>query len=116
MSVIMKLTIHARHADLADDFSQIVEEKINSLERFSVLIERIEVEILHEANPRQGKHSHHIIITTHGAGPLMRAEAQSFNDLAAFDEAVKSIELQIRMIHEKSKSKDRDSLRFMKPS
>ena len=26
----MKLIIHARHADLADDFSQIVEEKINS--------------------------------------------------------------------------------------
>jgi len=116
MRVIMKLIIHARHADLADDFSQIVEEKINSLERFSVLIERIEVEILHEANPRQGKHSHHIIITTHDAGPLMRAEAQSFNDLAAFDEAVKSIELQIRKIHEKSKSKDRDSLRFKKPS
>ncbi len=116
MRVIMKLIIHARHADLADDFSQIVEEKINSLERFSVLIERIEVEILHEANPRQGKHSHHIIITTHGAGPLMRAEAQSFNDLAAFDEAVKSIELQIRKIHEKSKSKDRDSLRFKKPT
>ena len=42
----------------------------------------------------------------------MRAEAQSFNDLAAFDEAVKSIELQIRKIHEKSKSKHRDSVRF----
>ena len=116
MRVIMQLIIHARHADLAEDFSQIVEEKIHSLERFSVLIERIEVEILHEANPRQGKHAHHIIITTHGAGPLMRAEAQSFNDVAAFDEAVKSIELQIRKIHEKSKSKDRDSLRFKNPS
>ena len=112
----MQLIIHARHADLAEDFSQIVEEKIHSLERFSVLIERIEVEILHEANPRQGKHAHHIIITTHGAGLLMRAEAQSFNDVAAFDEAVKSIELQIRKIHEKSKSKDRDSLRFKNPS
>ena len=55
MRVIMKLIIHARHADLADDFSQIVE-------------------------------------------------------------AVKSIELQIRKIHEKSKSKDRDLLRFKKPS
>ena len=112
----MQLIIHARHADLAEDFSQIVEEKIHSLERFSVLIERIEVEILHEANPRQGNHAHHIIITTHGAGPLMRAEAQSFNDVAAFDEAVKSIELQIRKIHEKSKSKDRDSLRFKNPT
>jgi ribosomal subunit interface protein len=108
----MKLIIHTRHVDLAEDFSQFVQEKINSLERFSVLIERIEVEILHEANPRQGKHAHHVIITTHGAGPLMRAEAQSFNDLAAFDEAVKSIELQIRKIHETSKSKNRDSMRF----
>ena len=116
MGTIMKIIIHTRHAALAEDFSQLVEEKINSLERFSVLIERIEVEVLHEANPRQGKHAHHVIITTHGAGPLMRAEAQSFNDLAAFDEAVKSIELQIRKVHEKSKSKDRDSLRFKTPS
>lgn len=111
----MKIVIHARHADLAEDFSEIVIEKINSLERFSVLIERVEVEILHEANPRQGKHAHHVVITTHGAGPLMRAEAASFNDLAAFDEAITSVELQIRKIHEKSKSKDRDSLRFKKP-
>jgi ribosomal subunit interface protein len=111
----MKLVIHSRHAALAEDFSQIVEEKVHSLERFSVLIERVEVEILHEANPRQGKQAHHVIITTHGAGPLMRAEAQSFNDLAAFDEAVNSIELQIRKIHEKSKSKDRESLRFKNP-
>jgi ribosomal subunit interface protein len=111
----MKIVIHARHANLAEDFSEIVKEKLNSLERFSVLIERVEVEVLHEANPRQGKHAHHVVITTHGAGPLMRAEAASFNDLAAFDEAITSIELQIRKIHEKSKSKDRDSLRFKKP-
>lgn len=111
----MKIVIHARHADLAEDFSEIVKEKLNSLERFSVLIERVEVEVLHEANPRQGKHAHHVVITTHGAGPLMRAEAASFNDLAAFDEAITSVELQIRKIHEKSKSKDRDSLRFKKP-
>ncbi|MEY2815032.1 MAG: hypothetical protein RIS05_780 [Actinomycetota bacterium] len=111
----MKIVIHSRHADLAEDFSEIVIEKINSLERFSVLIERVEVEILHEANPRQGKHAHHVVITTHGAGPLLRAEAASFNDLAAFDEAITSVELQIRKIHEKSKSKDRDSLRFKKP-
>jgi ribosomal subunit interface protein len=111
----VKIVIHSRHADLAEDFSEIVKEKLNSLERFSVLIERVEVEVLHEANPRQGKHAHHVVITTHGAGPLLRAEAASFNDLAAFDEAITSVELQIRKIHEKSKSKDRDSLRFKKP-
>lgn len=111
----VEITIHARHAALADDFRGIVEEKLHSLERFSVVIDRIEVEVIHENNPRQGKSSHHLIITTHGSGPLLRAESQSFNDLAAFDEAVTSIELQLRKIHEKSKSKKRDSLRFKKP-
>jgi ribosomal subunit interface protein len=110
----MKIIIHPRHAELASDFSAIVEEKLLSMDRFSVTIDRIEVEILHEANPRQGKHSHRVIITSHGSGPLLRAEAASFNDLAAFDEAIKSIELQIRKIHERVKSHDRHTLRTMK--
>ena len=110
----MKIIIHTRHADLASDFKEIAEEKLHSMERFSVAIDRIEVEITHEANPRQGKHSHKVVITSHGSGPLLRAEATGFNDLAAFDEAIKSVELQIRKIHEKDKSHDRKTLRTMK--
>ena len=110
----MKIIIHPRNAELASDFSSIVEEKLLSMNRFSVVIDRIEVEVLHEANPRQGKHSHKVVITSHGSGPLLRAEAASFNDVAAFDEAVKSIELQIRKIHEREKSHDRHTLRTMK--
>jgi ribosomal subunit interface protein len=107
----VKITIQTRHAVLASDFKEIVEEKLRSMERFSVLIERIEVEVTHEANPRQGKHSHKVVIASHGAGPALRAEATEFNDLAAFDGAIKSVELQIRKIHEKSKSFDRDTIR-----
>ncbi len=107
----MKNFIHARHAELAEDFREIAEEKLISMERFSVKIDRVEVEILHEQNPRQGKHSHRVILTSHGSGPLMRAEAAEFNDLAAFDEAVKNFELQIRKHHERSKSHDRETLR-----
>lgn len=110
----MKIIIHPRHAELASDFSSIAEEKLLSMNRFSVTIDRIEVEVLHEANPRQGKHSHKVAITSHGSGPLLRAEAASFNDLAAFDDAIKSIELQIRKIHEREKSHDRHTLRTMK--
>ena len=110
----MKIIIHTRHAELASDFKAIAEEKLHSMERFSVVIDRVEVEITHEANPRQGKHSHKVVITSHGSGPLLRAEASGFNDLAAFDEAITSIELQIRKIHEKAKSHDRQTLRTMK--
>ena len=110
----MNIIIHTRLAELASDFKSITEGKLHSMERFSVVIDRIEVEVIHEANPRQGKQSHKVIITSHGSGPLLRAEATGFNDVAAFDDAIKSIELQIRKIHEREKSHDRQSLRTMK--
>lgn len=109
----MKIIIQTRQAVLASDFKEIAEAKLESMERFSVVIERIEVEVHHEANPHQGKHSHKVVITSHGAGPALRAEASEFNDLAAFDVAIKNIELQIRKIHEKSKSHDRNTIRTM---
>jgi len=110
----MKIQIHTRNANLADDFKDIVEEKLESLERFSVIIDRVEVEVLHETNPSQGKHSHRVIVTSHGTGPLLRAEGNEFNDVAAFDAAIKSIEMQIRKIHEKSKDYDRESIKNKK--
>jgi len=50
-------------------------------------------------------------LTSHGSGPLLRAEASEFNDLAAFDAAMKSFDIQIRKIHEKSKDYNRETLR-----
>lgn len=110
----MKIHIHTRNADLAEDFRTITEEKLNSMERFNIVIERVEVEILHEANPRQGKNSHRVILTSHGSGPLIRAEAAEFNDVAAFDMAIKAFALQIRKIHERTNDYDRDTLRKRK--
>jgi ribosome-associated translation inhibitor RaiA len=52
-----------------------------------------------------------VIVTSHGSGPLLRAEASEFNDLAAFDGAMKIFDIQIRKIHEKSKDHNRETLR-----
>jgi len=84
------------------------------MERFSVVIDRVEVEVLHENNPHQGKHKHKVILTSHSSGPLLRAEAAEFNDLAAFDAAIKAFALQIRKIHERTKDHDRSTVRKMK--
>lgn len=109
----MEINIHTRHASLAEDFQSISQEKLQTMERFSVQIDRIDVEVTHEQNPRQGKHSHKVVIASHGSGPSLRAEATEFNDVAAFDVAIKSIELQIRKIHEKSKDYKRETIRTM---
>ena len=106
----MQIVLHTRNAQLAEDFGEIATEKLKSLSRFNVHIEAMKVEIKHENNPRQGKRSHSVTLTSHGAGPFLRAEGVGFNDLAAFDKAVASLELQIRKIHERSKDVPRESV------
>jgi ribosomal subunit interface protein len=108
---MMEIIIHARNGALAEDFREIVQEKLSSMDRFSIPIDRVEVEVFHEVNPRQGKHSHRVTVTSHGTGPLIRATGAEFNDLAAFDAAIKVFDLQIRKLHEKSKDFDRETLR-----
>jgi ribosomal subunit interface protein len=110
----MQIVFHTRQANLAEDFKGIATEKLEALGRFNVPMDRVEVEIIHEQNPKQGKHSHTVILTTKGAGPLVRAEASEFNDVAAFDSAVNSFELQLRKIHEKSKDHSRESIKNLK--
>ncbi len=100
----MEIIVHARNAQLAEDFEGIVREKLLSLSRFNIVIESIKVEVQHEANPSWGKNSHLVRLTSHGAGPFLRAEGLAFNDLAAFDLAIDNFDLQIRKAHERSKA------------
>ncbi len=110
----MEIIFHTRHAVLAEDFRSIASEKLHSLHRFAVAIDGIKVEIIHEPNPRFGKTSHSVTLSTQGSGPFVRAEGQAFNDLAAFDQAVKSLELQLRKAHERLKDYPHESLREAK--
>jgi len=110
----MKIITHNHGVALATDFEEIATERIERLERFGIPIERMYVDVRHEVNPHFGKHSHRVILTSHGAGPLLRAEGSGFNDLAAFDEAAEAIELQLRKRHERSKEIDRTTLRKLR--
>lgn len=107
----MEIIFHTRGAVLAEDFREIVGEKLKSLTRFSIPIEGVKVEIKHEQNPHFGKSSHLVTLSTHGSGPFLRADGQAFNDLAAFDTAVKSLELQLRKTHERMKDVDHGSVK-----
>lgn len=107
----MEIVLRARNGAVAEDFKDIIEEKLQSMHRFNVAIDRIEVEVIHEGNPKLGKNAHKVILTSRGSGPLFKSESSGFNDLAAFDDAVKNFELQIRKAHEKSKNIRRGSIR-----
>lgn len=107
----MDISIRAHNSALAEDFKEITNEKLLSMDRFNIRIERIVVEVMHESNPKQGKKSHRVNLTTHGAGPFIRAEGVGHNDLVAFDDAISGFELQIRRIHERRKDISHETLR-----
>lgn len=110
----MNIIIHNHGTAIAADFTDISRERLERLSRFNIPIERIDVDVRHEVNPHHGKQSHRVVLTTHGTGPLIRAEGQGFNDLAAFDEAAEALELQLRKKHERAKDFDRTTLRKFK--
>ena len=110
----MKVVIHNHGTALASDFEEIAISRLERLERFSIPIERIYIDVRHEVNPRFGKHSHRVAVTSHGARPLLRGEGTGFNDLSAFDEAAEAIELQLRKRHERSKDIDRTTVRKLR--
>ncbi|MBM3656147.1 MAG: ribosomal subunit interface protein [Actinobacteria bacterium] len=112
----MKIIIHNHGDSLASDFQKIAIERLERLTRFSIPIESIDVDVRREVNPRFGKSSHRVILTSHGSGPLLRAEGSGFNDLAAFDEAAEAIEFQLRKRHERAKDIDRSTVRKLRAS
>jgi ribosomal subunit interface protein len=110
----MNIVIHNHGIALAADFSEISTERIGRLSRFNIPIDRVDIDVKQEANPRFGKNSHRVVLTAHGSGPLIRAEGQGFNDLAAFDQAAEAMELQLRKKHERAKDVDRATLRKLR--
>lgn len=110
----MQIVIHSRNLTLAEDFSAIATEKLNSMNRFNIKIDRIDVDIYREPNPRAGKKNHRVTLLSKGSGPSIRSEVSDFNDLAAFDGAIKLFERQIRKIHDRSKTKEHTSIRHLK--
>ncbi len=111
----MRITIHAHDISLADDFVEIAKDDFIDSRDSILSLDRLVVDVKHEANPHFGKSSSHLVrITSHGAGPLVRAEGRGFNDLAAFDVAAEAVELQLRKRHEKARDISHDTLRKRK--
>lgn len=98
------VVIHAHHAILTDKFKSHASEKLLRIERFALPIRRVDVEVSHEANPRQSDRAFHIELTCDGKGPFVRAEAAAADQYTALDLAVERLEEQLRRLHERSKS------------
>lgn len=109
----MEIQIHSKTSHLSDPFKERVQERMARMERFGVRIDRVDVEVNLEQNPRHGDGAHKVQLTSHGTGPMIRAEAANSDNISAFDLAAEKFELQLRKAHERSKDVKHKSLKEM---
>jgi ribosomal subunit interface protein len=92
----MEIVVRGRNVEVPEHFRQHVEDKVGQLERFDAKIERFDVELLHEKNPRQSANCQRVEITLRGKGPVVRAEACAADFQSALDGAVAKLENRLR--------------------
>jgi ribosomal subunit interface protein len=90
------VVIKARHAEVNEKFRTIVHDKLAKLTRLEASLDRVDVEVCGERNPRQAEHRMRVELTCRPRAGVVRAEAAATDELAAFDLAVAKLEMRLR--------------------
>lgn len=91
--------------DISERFRTHVNEKLARADRFGLPITHIDVEVSHEANPRQSERAYEVELTCRGKGPVIRAEASSADKYSALDLAWGRLEERLRRAGDKRRAK-----------
>jgi ribosomal subunit interface protein len=92
----MDIVVKGRNVEVPDHYRVHVAEKLAKIERYDHKIIRIDVELLHERNPRQADHCQRVEITCVSRGPVVRAEACAGDFYSALDAAVAKLDSRLR--------------------
>lgn len=84
----MEIVVKGRNVEVPDHYRQHVAEKLDKAVRLDPKIIRVDVELLHERNPRQSDHCQRVEITCISRGPVVRAEASAHDFYTALDTAL----------------------------
>lgn len=92
----MDVVVKGRNVEVPEHFRVHVTEKLSRVERYDNKIIEIDVELLHERNPRQSDNCQRVEITCVSRGPVVRAEACAPDFYAALDHATEKLESRLR--------------------
>jgi ribosomal subunit interface protein len=106
-----EIVVHGRHTDLTDRFREHAAESAVKLERFGIPLQRVDVEITHEHNPRNVDRAFKVEFTCRGNGGIVRAEGTADHDLTALDRAVDRIEQRLRRAADRKQTRYRRATR-----
>jgi ribosomal subunit interface protein len=90
------IVVKGRNVEVPDHYRVHVADKLSKVERYDQKIQRIDVELFHERNPRQAERCQHVEISCVSRGPIVRAEAISGDFYSALDLATSKLEQRLR--------------------
>ncbi|AYD90228.1 ribosome-associated translation inhibitor RaiA [Actinomyces sp. 2119] len=99
----MDITVVGRNAEISPRLRDYVEDKVVKAEQYDPRVQRVEVEVTHERNPRQADTAERVEITVISKGPIIRAEASSSDRFAAFDIAMGKLTERLRRARDRKK-------------
>ena len=110
----MDITVVGRNAEISSRLRDYVEEKAAKVEQLDPRVQRVEVEVTHERNPRQADTAERAEITVISKGPVIRAEASSSDRFAAFDIAMGKLTERLRRARDRKKNHRRYTVEIAK--
>ena len=84
----MEIAITGRHVNVSDRLREYLDSKLSKVPQLDPRVQRIEVMVSHEPNPRLAKVSERVEITCLAKGPVIRAEAYAEDKYTALDLAL----------------------------
>lgn len=99
----MDIVVAGRHTDVPERFRSHVVDKLGRVEQLAPRAQRIDVEVIHERNPRQADSAERVELTVRGKGPVIRAEASADDRYAAFELALDKLEERLRRVRDRGK-------------
>lgn len=96
MGVCVEIVVRGRNVEVPEHFRTHVGERLRRIERYDHKLIRIDVELLHERNPRQSDSCQRIELTCKSRGPAVRSEACASDFYAALDQACTRLENRFR--------------------
>ncbi len=92
----MDIVVKSRHVEVSDRFREHAHEKLGKVERLDPGLQRIDVEVSKEPNPRLADRAYRVELTCRSRGPVIRAEAAAEDKFAALDVALGKLESRLR--------------------
>jgi ribosomal subunit interface protein len=90
------VVVKGRRMEVSDRFRTLAEEKLAKVEKLDPGLQRVDVEVSKEQNPRLSDRAYRVELTCRSRGPVIRAEAAAEDKLAALDLAMGRLESRMR--------------------